>query len=209
MAIKTFPSYGVPVVEDWNTYAANPALKYITAISINAVTTTVSNVFSSTYDNYRLEWSGVYCSNNPSTFPLISFTGGTGTEHFDAGKTVSSTGTNTYNSQNGTGYWLGAWTSGSVANASHITMDIYNPFNTVNTSYTGKFSFDQGGGFTGGVVKTTTSYTGFTITGLFLTNVVGTLRIYGYRRPRPYDDSGGLYNYNSDPYPFIYTYDNT
>ena len=171
-----------PTVADMNTFAANPALQYITQVNINAVTTTVSSVFSSTYDNYRLEWSGVFCSSNPSTFPLISFTGGTGTAHFDAGKVTDSVGTNTFNNLNGSGYWLGAWVGGSVSNASHITMDIYSPFNTTDTSYTSKFNFNQGGGFTGGIVKSPSSFTGFTITGLFATNVVGTLRIYGYRK---------------------------
>jgi hypothetical protein len=182
MAIKTFPSYGVPVVEDWNTYAANPALKYISALSFNGVTTTVSNVFSTTYDNYRIEWSGVYTSSTTSSFPLITFTGGTGTAHFDGIKTTSATGTNTFNSQNGSGYWLTAYVGGTVNNASHITMDIYQPFNAVDTTYTCKFSYDQGGGFSGGVVKSSTSYTGFNIVGLFGSTIVGTLRIYGYRK---------------------------
>jgi hypothetical protein len=171
-----------PTVAEMNTFAANPALQYITQVNINAVTTTVSSVFSSTYDNYRLEWSNVFTTAGFTTFPLVSFTGGAGTAHFDGIKTTNQVGTNTFNNQNGTAYWLTAYVGLNGTEASHITQDIYNPFNTVDTTYTSKFSFQLGGGFAGGVVRSSTSYTGFTITGLFGSNVVGTLRIYGYRK---------------------------
>ena len=183
MSVRSNYSVGErPTVADMNTYAANPALQYITTVSINAVTTTVSNVFSTTYDNYRLEWSGVYCSSTASSYPLISFTAGAGTAHFDGIKVISSAGAITYNNQNGTGYWLAGIVGGSVANASHISMDICNPFNTVDTTYISKFNSVQGGGFSGGIVKSSTSYTGFTIVGIFTSTIVGTLRIYGYRK---------------------------
>jgi hypothetical protein len=171
-----------PTVDEMNTFAANPALQYITQVNINAVTTTVSSVFSSTYDNYRLEWSNVYTTAGFNTFPLISFTGGAGTAHFDGIKTTDSVGFNTFNNQNGTAYWLVSYLGQNANNASHITMDIHAPFNTVDTTYTSKFAFNQGGGFAGGVVRSATSYTGFTIVGLFGSNIVGTLRIYGYRK---------------------------
>jgi hypothetical protein len=176
-----------PSVADMNTFAANPALQYITQVNINAVTTTVSNVFSSTYDNYRLEWSYVYTTSGASNFPLISFTNGTGTAHFDGIKTTNSAGTNTFNNQNGSAYWITAYIGNSFTNGSHITMDVHAPFLTVDTTYSSKFTFNNGtgtagGGFAGGVVRSATSYTGFTIVGLFGFNVTGTLRIYGYRK---------------------------
>jgi len=171
-----------PTVAEMNTFAANPALQYITQVTINAVTTTVSNVFSSTYDNYRLEWSGVYTTAGFTTFPLVSFTGGAGTAHFDGIKTTNSVGVNSFNNQNGTAYWLTGYVGLNANESSHITMDIHAPFLAVDTTYTSKFSFQLGGGFAGGVVRTATSYTGFTITGLFGSNIIGTLRIYGYRK---------------------------
>jgi len=175
-----------PTVAEMNTFAANPALQYITQVNINAVTTTVSSVFSSTYDNYRLEWSNVYTTAGFNTYPLISFTGGAGTAHFDGIKATISNGTNSFNNQNGSAYWLVSYLGQNANFASHITMDIHAPFNTVDTTYTSKFSCNlgagAGGGFAGGVVRSATSYTGFTITGLFGSNIVGTLRIYGYRK---------------------------
>ena len=176
-----------PTVAEMNTFAANPALQYITQVNINAVTTTVSSVFSSTYDNYRLEWSGVYTTAGFNTFPLVSFTGGAGTAHFDGIKTTDSAGANSFNNQNNAAYWLVSYLGQNVNNASSITMDVYAPFLTVDTAYTSKFNFNggtgtSGGGFAGGVVRSATSYTGFTITGLFGSTIVGTLRIYGYRK---------------------------
>lgn len=183
-----------PTVADFNTFAANPALKYITTVNINAVTTTVSNVFSSTYDNYRLEWSSTY-SPTALTYPLISFTGGAGTAHFDGLKyTSATTGVVTTNFQSGSGYWLTAAIDSTSVDTSHIVMDIYNPFNTVDTTYSSKFNTVKGGGFAGGMVKSATSYTGFTITGVFSSTIVGTLRIYGYRKPTEYNNAGFIYN---------------
>ena len=170
-----------PTVAEMNTFAANPALQYITQVNINAVTTTVSNVFSSTYNNYRLEWSGIYTTSGFNTFPLISFTGGAGTAHFDGIKVTDQTGANTFNNQNGSAYWITAFVGQTLINGTTITQDIYSPFRTVDTTYTCKFTMNQGGGFAGGIVRSSTSYTGFTITGLFGSNIVGTLRIYGYR----------------------------
>jgi len=184
-----------PSVADMNTYAANPALRYITSVTLNAVTTTISSVFSATYDNYRLEWTGIYTTSGSLTLPLISFTSGAGTAHFDGSKyTTASAGVNTFNNQNGSPYWLTAIIGTTVDDASHITMDICNPFNTIDTTYTSKFNTVKGGGFAGGIVKSATSYTGFTITGLFATNVTGTLRIYGYRKPTEYNNAGFVYN---------------
>lgn len=171
-----------PTVAEMNTFAANPALQYITQVNINAVTTTVSNVFSSTYDNYRLEWSNVRTPGGFTTFPLVSFTGGAGSVHFDGIKTTNSTGVNSFNSQNNAAYWMVANVGLNANEASHITMDVHAPFLTVDTTYTSKFSFQLGGGFAGGVVRSATSYTGFTITGLFGATIIGTLRIYGYRK---------------------------
>jgi len=196
VTVKTNYALGQrPTVADFNTFASNPALKYITQVNINAAVTTVSNVFSASYDNYRLEWSGVYSSSAALSFPMISFTGGAGTAHFEGIKTTDAAGANTFNNQNGGGYWLHAYISGLTAlNGSQITMDIYNPFNTVDTTYSSKFSFNQGGGFAGGIVKSSTSYTGFTITGWVGHTIAGTLRIYGYRKATQYDAGDVVYD---------------
>jgi hypothetical protein len=182
MAIKANYTRGQrPTVAEMNTYAANPALQYITTVSINAVTTTVSNCFSSTYDNYHLEWSGVY-SPTGATYALMSLTGGAGTAHYDGQRQTDVTGTVTLNSQNGTGYWLGLIIDNTLAKSTQATMDIFNPYVAASTAYTSRSNYGLGGVFQGGINTNNTSYTGFSIVGLFGFTIVGTLRIYGYRK---------------------------
>ena len=183
MTIK--PNYiisQIPSVADFNTFAANPALQYITTVNLNAVTTNISSVFSSTYDNYRFEFSKIYSTSGFVTFPMMTFTSGAGTAHFDGVKSTSAAGANSFNGQNGSPYWLCGYCNTTQLDAGQISMDIYNPFQTYTTSYTSKFSNSNGGGFGGGIVNTTTSYTGCQIVGLFGSNIVGTLRVYGYRK---------------------------
>jgi hypothetical protein len=171
-----------PTPAEWNAYIANPALDYITQISLNAVTSTISNVFSSTYDNYRLEVSGCYCNGGAATFPLVSFTGGAGTAHYDGVRFTDSTGAVTLNNQNGTGYWIGGYGGNGLQNASQITWDFFQPYVYTQTTYVGRYNYNQGSGFSGGYLNNTNSYTGFTITGLFGTNVSGVLTVFGYRK---------------------------
>jgi hypothetical protein len=180
MPIKTFPSMGVPVVEDWNTYAANPALQYISTTTLNANVTTISSVFSSTYDVYRLEWSNMF--STATTYALISLTGGTGVAHYDGIRVTEASGTVTLNGQNGTGYWVGVICGSSSANGTHSSMDMFYPALSVHTLYTQRTTFQLGGGFGGGMNTNNVGYTGFTVTGLFGSVIQGTLRIYGYRK---------------------------
>ena len=60
MAIKTFTTGEVLTAADTNTYLANSGLVYITSVTSGATASsvTVSNCFSSTYDNYRIVVSG-------------------------------------------------------------------------------------------------------------------------------------------------------
>ena len=183
MAVKTNYTIGQrPTPAEVNAFAANPALQYITQVNINAVTTNVTNVFSFTYENYHLEWSGLYASTGAS-FALLTLTGGTGTAHYDGTRHTNQAGSVSLNAQNGTGYWVGIPVSGSLADSSQVSMDILMPYLSANTVYAARFNNSLGGGFGGGQHASNTSYTGFSIVGLFSSNIVGTLRIYGYRKP--------------------------
>lgn len=182
MAIKTNYSRGQrPTVAEMNTYAANPALQYITSVSINAFTTTISNCFSSTYDNYHLEFSGLY-STAANTYALITLTAGAGAAHYDGERTTDVTGAVALNSQNGTGYWLGLLVQGTLATSTYASMDIFTPFLTTNTSYVSRSNNNTSGVFQGGINTNIASYTGFSVVGIFGRTIVGTLRIYGYRK---------------------------
>ena len=173
---------GVPVVEDWNTYAANPALQYITQVNINANVTNVNSVFTAyTYDVYHLEWSNMFCAAG-TTYALISLTGGAGTAHYDGMRVTEASGAVTLNGANGTGYWLGVICGSSSANGTHASMEMFYPALSIHTLYTSRTTFQLGGGFMGGMNTNNVGYTGFSITGLFGAVIQGTLRIYGYRK---------------------------
>jgi len=60
MAIKTFTTGEVLTASDTNTYLANSGLVYIKQQTVgNAVASvTVSDAFSSTYDNYKITYTG-------------------------------------------------------------------------------------------------------------------------------------------------------
>jgi hypothetical protein len=168
-----------PTVSEMNTFAANPALQYITQVNLNAVTTTVSSVFSSTYFNYHLEFSNLRCS--AATVALMTLTAGAGTAHHSSYRTTSETGAVTLNNSASAAYWLGIHLP--TANVgTQCSMDIFSPFVSLNTQYQFHASSGYGGTFGGGLNTNNASYSGFQMVGLFGTTLQGTLRIYGYRR---------------------------
>jgi hypothetical protein len=168
-----------PTVSEMNTFAGNPALKYISQININANSTTIASGFNSTYFNYHLEFSNLRSS--VATVALLSLTGGTGTSHHSSYRTTSETGAVTLNNSANAAYWLGIHLP--VANVgSQVSMDIFSPFVSLQTQYQFQASSGYGGTFGGGINTNNTSYVGFSIVGLFGSVIQGTLRIYGYRR---------------------------
>lgn len=169
-----------PTVAEMNTFAANPALRYISQVNINAVTTTIASGFSSTYSNYRLEFSNLRCAAG-STLALLSFTGGTGTAHSSSYRITSETGAVTLNNQSGSAYWLGLPVVGASVH-SQYSVDIFAPNVSLNTQYSFRGNCGYGSAFGGGFLNDNNSYVGFSITGLFSTTIQGTLRIYGYRK---------------------------
>lgn len=54
MAVKTFATGEILTATDTNTYLANSGLVYIGATTLNAVSNNITNVFSATYDSYRV-----------------------------------------------------------------------------------------------------------------------------------------------------------
>jgi len=190
MAIKTFTTGEVLTAADTNTYLANAGLDYIGAVTLNAVTNNISNVFSSTYQSYRVVISGL--NNNTTTVRIYNLRFRTSSDDTSANyssfqqSVFGSPGTTSVSGQTSvTLAELGAIS----ANTSHggLAIDIYNP-NTANiTTYTGQGITYQSNvpGFVyrtvGGAMSTTTQYTGFSIIGT-TDALFGTVRIYGYRQ---------------------------
>jgi len=183
MAVKTFTNEQL-TASDTNTYLANSGLVYITSATIGSAVTqvTVSNCFSSTYDNYKI---------------IIS--GGTSSAGGDLKLTLGSTATgyyyaliyNTYNTpanvigigaQNATSIPLAG-----VATTNSLTMDcdVYMPYATTRSHFRNPYMSTNVAGASGnltGFLDNATSYTAFTVTITGGTMTGGTITVYGYRK---------------------------
>lgn len=186
MAIKTFTTGEVLTASDTNTYLANAGLVYVTSTTVGSAVSsvTVSNCFSSTYDNYKIVING----GTASAADAVGFRlGSTNTGYyFGMNRAAYDTGTaNTLNDNNQV-YWRYT----CIANTDTLTADIdlFDPFNAKPTrvhawwidARAGAFSSGAGAGYLSG----TTSYTAFSLIPLTVgTTLTGsTITVYGYRK---------------------------
>ena len=140
----------------------------------------VNDVFSATYDNYKIIVSGGVASANG---PLGLHCGSTSADHYLAFTgVVYSTGVANLANDNGTNSWTRAG-YGSTSTL-YMNLDLLQPFLTENTIFNGSLvamNTASVGGFAGGFRNNTTSYTSFTITPASGTLTGGTICVYGYR----------------------------
>jgi hypothetical protein len=146
----------------------------------------ISDVFSTTYENYLVQFANFSCSTTDVLLNMrlrVSGADSTASNYSLAfvrgvGSTASAGSTN-----NGTAF--NRLTYFSTTNASPINLDIVSPFATART-YISSTSFQPAGSNPGldvvtGFFNATTSFTGFTIfpdSG----NITGTVSIYGYNK---------------------------
>lgn len=190
MAVKTFTAGSVLTAADTNSFLTNGGLVYIGATTLNAVTNNISNVFSSTYDSYRVVISGL---NNATTTARVynlrfrTTTDDTSLNYnafqtFVYGAGVTGAGGTTSVAQADLGTLSNTATAGAA-----LVMDIFNPNLATITTFTGTAVTYQSNvaNFVfrtlGGAMNTTTQYTGFSIIGT-TDNLSGTVRVYGYRQ---------------------------
>lgn len=187
MAVKTFTTGEVLTAADTNTYLNNGGLVYITSTTIgNAVTSaSVSNCFSSTYDNYKIIING----GTGSAADVLTLQLGSAATGYYAGvsRVTYDTGAAALlNDNNNT-----SWRYFGVINTNAITMNVelFDPFNSKVTRISGywidtRVTAGIASGSGAGVLNDTTSYTGFTVTrstgGTTMTG--GTITVYGYRK---------------------------
>jgi hypothetical protein len=141
---------------------------------------TISDAFSSTYDNYKIILNGGVASASTS----ISLQLGSSTTGYYAGlifltySTSSVTGAGTNNG--GAFSYAGVGTTNSLA----ASIELLNPFNTKTTGITSQY-IENGspgsGGTYNGFHNSATSYTAFTLSSGVQTMTGGTIRVYGYR----------------------------
>lgn len=186
MAIKTFTTGEVLTASDTNTYLANSGLVYVGGGTLSSTGTSISNVFSSTYDSYRMVLT---FSTAPANLFLRMRTSSDETGAvYNYGRwyvRLSDAANGIISSGNDTKMIAAALNTGYSAG---LVYDITNPYlarttNIMSMPYlesnpTTSASF---AGWSTGSVLTTTQYTGITLypnTGSF----TGEYRIYGYRQ---------------------------
>ena len=162
-------------------------LKFISSTALSGVTTNISNVFSSTYDSYRVVISGI--SSATSTVRAVSLRyrtssdDTTGAYHWYETALYAVGTTSAGGAQSQTSAKL---TSTSTFGGGQIVFDVVNPNAALVTTLTGSsFTYQADvGSFVyrtlGSVMNTSTQYTGFSVFGV-TDALSGTVKVYGYR----------------------------
>lgn len=138
---------------------------------------TVSDVFSATYDNYRIMITG----GTPSTDLILCWTlGATATGYYWSGNGRIFGGTDGSATEANSTAWKFQYVVAATMNA---TVDIFSPYLSDETTFAAQHTYAKTNGQqfqSGGYLNNTTSYTAFTITTSTGTMTGGTIRVYGY-----------------------------
>jgi hypothetical protein len=179
MAVKTFGSE-IMTSGDVNTYLANSGLVYVTSQTVGTAVSsvTVTGCFTSTYDNYRITYSGgvgstvadyrvifdsvtsgyygsiVYCSYSTSAAAAIGTNNGASAQYCGGGDTAFAC----------------------------LEGDVFAPFLTRPTVIFGPVQNNSVGGHFSYRLNDTLSHSSFTITPSTGTLTGGTITVYGYRK---------------------------
>jgi len=147
-----------------------------------ATSFSVDNVFSATYKYYKIICTNTGGSGGAAQINLNFRTGGvtnTASSYSYAGQArlLASATSDFSNGTTGTNAFI--WrTNGSIWSG---TLEVYNPFATQATWFTGAKMDDYEAGTVGGFFNNTTSFDGFLITNTGSTNIAGNIKIYGYK----------------------------
>jgi hypothetical protein len=166
------------------TTGKNVGLVLLNTTTMTAVSAqSVNDVFSTTYDNYRILVSMVGTTGQQANIRFRvggADASGANYNHGRVSMVASAIAGQTSVSQTVGGI-------GNFANAerSFITADIFNPFLAVNTQWAGSSNQRQQSDFAvfnySGSHNVDTSYTGFTLSAASGT-LTGTISVYGYRK---------------------------
>jgi hypothetical protein len=161
-------------------------LKFISSTALSGVTTNISNVFSSTYDSYRVVISGISSASTTRTVSLryrTSTDDSTAFYHWYEMALYATGSTGPAGAQSATSAKL---TTTSTFGGGQIIFDVVNPNLPLTTTLTGTtFTYQSDiGSFVyrtiGSIMNTATQYTGFTVFGV-TDALSGTVKVYGYR----------------------------
>ena len=180
MAFPTFASGDVLLASDMN--AVGLWLVKTQTVGTGVSSVTVTGAFSSTYDNYRITWTG----GTLSTGTLVSVYMGASpaANGYSGGRaSVTVAGVANGNGDNNNTNWSYAGVGGT--NSCNMAFDLFNPNLTTRTwIFSQYFEFLTATAFGTyvGILDNTTSYTSFTLDPSGAATMTGgTIRVYGYR----------------------------
>ena len=183
MAIKTFTDNTTLPASDINTYLTNSGLVFVKQQTVGSAvaTVTVTDAFSSTYDNYRITFAGSTPTATDS-FRLMISSGATN-DHYSSMNYDLFNGASTGVLRVNNGASIYAVLNEGGAKSAQFSCDILSPFLAQPTVMSGT---SYGRGYScnfAGTRSASTSYTSFTITcdGAG-TMTGGVINVYGYRK---------------------------
>lgn len=162
---------------NWVTVGASGlTLISATTVGTTVATVTVSGAFSSTYDNYKITYTGGASSASaPDIFMTL---GATVTAYYSirSGYRYTAAALNFVDFNNGAKWLVG----GGAGTDPTINMDILGPNLAKKTYFNGLFNASSGIANTAGYQDSATQFTAFTISPDTGTFTGGTIRVYGY-----------------------------
>lgn len=180
MAFPSFASGDVLTATDMN--AVGLWLVKTQTVGTGVASVTVTNAFSSTYDNYRI----IYTGGTMSASALIEVYMGAapaGTAYQSARVSYSVLGAANAIGDNNKDRWFYGGVGGTAY--AFCAFDLYNPFLTQKTFFHSQyveFLASSAFGTTTGLLDNSTSYSSFTLDGNGAATMTGgTIRVYGYR----------------------------
>jgi hypothetical protein len=170
---------------------AKTGLVFIKSQSLTTVTNNISDVFSSTYNAYRVVISDLNNATGTTRLVGIRFRNASGDDSTSnyVRMDVLAYGTNVGATGAATAQNIGVLTyvGDNTEEGGAVSFDVINPNLAKATAYLGQsiawqpdvsaYVFRN----IGGVMRTTTVYTGFSIIGV-TDNLLGTVRVYGYNQ---------------------------
>jgi hypothetical protein len=174
MSFPSFSAGEVLTAADMN--ALGLWLVSTTTVGTGVATVSVNNCFSANYNSYRVVWQSITASTG-SNFNL-QLNGITGNV-YSAGGSFTTYGSATLNGFGPAA--SSAWIVGPANTFTAGSIDIYNPFNTLNKGFTGGGTSNSSQYAFNGYANSTTSATGFSMIPSVGTITGGTIRVYGYR----------------------------
>ena len=156
----------------------NSALVLVSATTVGSAVTsvTVSGAFSSTYDNYKITYTGGACSDaSPNIFMQL---GAANTAYYSlrSGYRYTAAALDFVDANNGTQWHV----TGGQNNKIAVNIDVLAPNLAVNTFFSGTSNATSGIALTGGYQNSATQFTAFTFSPESGTMTGGVIRVYGY-----------------------------